>query len=64
MTIEVTTPLRPKSFKKMQRVPTDIWEARLAPDGRITWQYTDSGVIEVRAVLIPGVGTHDISRSP
>lgn len=51
-------------FKKMQGVPGDIWEARWAPDGRITWQYTDSGAIEIRAVLIRRVGTRDIYRQP
>lgn len=51
-------------IKKMQGVVVDIWEARWAPDGRITWQYTESGAIEIRAVLIRRIGTHDIYRNP
>jgi len=51
-------------IKKMQGVPSDIWEARWAPDGRMTWQYIDSGAVEIRAVLVRRVGTHDIYRNP
>jgi hypothetical protein len=46
------------SAMKKQLLPT--WEARWATDGRITWQYTASGAIEITNMLIRRAGTHDV----